>query len=955
MEDSLSLGAAEGRPGALSGSARYRWLKSWPQVFCMALARTKVVPRNLFRPCDGRGFLFPCKLNQPVSEVVEVMKSTSTLPKVFDPKAIESKWYSYWKEHGYFHQEVDKDREPFCVVIPPPNVTGQLHMGHAMDNTMQDILVRWKRMQGYNTVWIPGTDHAGIATQAKVEQNLRETEGLTRYDLGREKFLERVWEWKRRFGDRIRLQLETLGTSCDWDRERFTMDEGLSRAVREVFVELYNKGLIYQGSYIINWCPSCRTALSDIEVEHEDEKGKLWYLKYPLKDQDGFITIATTRPETMLGDTAVAVNPEDERYRDLIGKTLILPLVGREIPIIADEYVDPSFGTGMVKITPAHDPNDFEVGLRHNLPSVVVIDGEAKITEEGGKYAGMDRYEARKAIIADLEAQGLLLKVEDHEHAVGHCQRCGTTVEPLISKQWFVKMKPLAEPAIAAVKDGRIRFVPERFSKNYLNWMENIRDWCISRQLWWGHRIPVWYCQDCGEVIVAKEDPTECTKCHSTNLEQDPDVLDTWFSSSLWPFSTMGWPEKTAELEHFYPTSVLVTGFDIIYFWVARMIFMGLEFMHDIPFHDVLIHGLVRDALGRKMSKSLGNGVDPMEVIDQYGADALRFTLVTGTAPGNDTRYQPEKVEASRNFANKIWNASRFALMNLEDFDPSAVDSDDLELSLPDRWILSRYNHTIAEVTRHLERYDLGEAARELYDFIWSELCDWYIELVKPQLYGNAGEAKKQAAQYVLWTVLRGTLELLHPFMPFLTEEIWQQLPHEGDTIMLALWPEVHSQWDDPEAESEMTAIMDMIRAVRNVRAEKAVPPGKAITAIIHAPEERLGLVHANSDYLKTLAKIGELTIEEAGAAKPEKVVTAIAGGVEIYLPLAGLVDLEKEIERLQSELEKNRNEIKRSQAKLANEGFVNKAPKDVVEKEREKLAELLDREKRLEARLAEL
>lgn len=877
------------------------------------------------------------------------------LPKVFDPKAVEAKWYSYWKEKRYFHAEVDPDREPFSIVIPPPNVTGQLHMGHAMDNTMQDILVRWKRMQGYNTVWIPGTDHAGIATQIKVEEALREKEGLTRHDLGREKFLERVWDWKNRYGSRIREQLETLGVSCDWERERFTMDEGCSKAVREVFVELYNKGLIYQGSYIINWCPRCRTALSDIEVEHEERKGQIWYIKYPLKDGDGYITIATTRPETMLGDTAVAVNPADERYQNMVSRTVILPLMDREIPIIADDYVDPSFGTGMVKITPAHDPNDFEIGLRHGLETVVVIDEDGRITEKGGRYAGMDRYEARKAVVEDLKALGLLVKVEEHQHAVGQCQRCGTTVEPLVSKQWFVKMKPLAEPAIAAVKDGRIRFIPERFSKNYLHWMENIRDWCISRQLWWGHRIPVWYCQDCGEVIAAKEDPTKCTKCSSEKLEQDPDVLDTWFSSALWPFSTMGWPEETAELQHFYPTSVLVTGFDIIYFWVARMIFMGLEFMNEVPFRNVLIHGLVRDPLGRKMSKSLGNGVDPMEVIGEYGADALRFSLVTGTAPGNDTRYQPEKVEASRNFANKIWNASRFALMNLEDFDPKSVDPESLRLSLPDQWILSRYNHTVREVTRHLERFDLGEAARELYDFIWGELCDWYIELAKPHLYGNTGPDARIAAQYVLWQVLRGTLELLHPFMPFLTEEIWQKLPHDGETIMLAPWPKAQDSWDNPDAEASMETIMEIIRAIRNIRSEKQVAPGKAITAIIHSPASKQQLIEDNAQYLETLARLGELTVADLGADKPEKVVTAIAGGVEIYLPLSGLVDLDKEISRLRRELDSTLQEIKRSEGKLCNEGFVTKAPEAVVAKERSKLESLKAQEERIRARLAEL
>ncbi len=877
------------------------------------------------------------------------------IPTVYDPHTVEAKWYKVWEESGYFHAEVDKNRQPFCVVIPPPNVTGELHLGHAINETLQDILVRWKRMQGYNTAWIPGMDHAGIATQARVEEHLRQTEGKSRYDLGREKFVERVWQWKEEYGGRILHQLRRLGVSCDWARERFTMDDGCSRAVREVFVELYNKGLIYQGDYIINWCPRCRTALSDIEVEHKDTAGHLWYVRYPLADGSGeYIIVATTRPETMLGDTAVAVNPKDERYQHLVGKKCILPLMEREIPIIADDYVDMEFGTGVVKITPAHDPNDFEVGQRHNLQAILVLDGEAKVNENGGKYQGLDRYEARKAVVRDLEAQGLLEKVEEHQHAVGACTRCDHTVEPILSKQWFVKMKPLAEPAIAAVLNGDTRFVPERFTKNYLNWMQEVRDWCISRQLWWGHRIPVWHCT-CGEMIVAKEDPTSCPKCGSTELEQDPDVLDTWFSSALWPFSTLGWPEKTKELEHFYPTSVLVTGFDIIFFWVARMMVMGLEFMGQVPFRTVLIHGLVRDALGRKMSKSLGNGVNPLEVIEEYGADALRFSLVIGTTPGNDTRYRREKVEAYRNFANKIWNASRFALMNLGDFQPFDIDEAELELSLPDKWILSRYQAAVEEVTRWLDRLDVGEAARVLYDFIWTELCDWYVEMIKPHLYGRLGETAKRTSQYVLWKVLEGTLRLLHPFMPFITEEIWQHLPHEGETIMLASWPTIEGKYVDKDAEADMEAVMEMVRAVRNIRSEKKVPPGKEVPAIIHADEKGLALVKKAEGYLKVLAKIGDLELVPMGAAKPERAVTAVAGGVELYLPLAGLVDIEQEIARLKKELEETEQEIARARGKLANEGFVNKAPAEIVEKERQKLAALEEKKAILQGLLQEL
>ncbi|MGE5577413.1 MAG: valine--tRNA ligase [Syntrophothermus sp.] len=883
----------------------------------------------------------------------------NNLPTVYDPKSVEDKWYKYWLDGNHFHAEVKNGGEPFSIVIPPPNVTGELHLGHALNNTVQDILIRWRRMQGYNALWMPGTDHAGIATQIKVEAELAK-EGLTRHDLGREKFLDRVWAWKEKYGNQIINQLKKLGTSCDWERERFTMDAGCSAAVREVFVRLYEKGLIYQGHRIINWCPHCHTTLSDIEVEHEEREGNLWHIRYPFKDGGGEIIVTTTRPETMLGDTAVAVHPDDERYRGLVGKTVILPLMNREIPIVADAYVDPAFGTGALKVTPAHDPNDFEIGLRHNLTSITVIGDDARMTPEAGKFAGMDRYECRKAVVEELKAQGYLIKVDSHTHAVGQCYRCDTVIEPLLSKQWFVKMEPLAQPAIAAVKDGRISFIPERFAKVYLNWVENIRDWCISRQLWWGHRIPVWYCQDCGEVIVAREDPSECMKCGSHHLEQDPDVLDTWFSSALWPFSTMGWPSKTAELAYYYPTSVLVTAFDIIYFWVARMIFMGLEFMGEIPFHDVYITGLIRDAQGQKMSKSRGNGIDPLEVIDQYGADALRLALLNGASPGYDMRFYTEKVEGSRNFANKIWNASRFALMHLEDFQAPEGEVGlgwlrQLPLELPDRWILSRYNSTAHEVTSQLERYELGEASRVLYEFIWSELCDWYIEAVKPRLYGKAAPDSRRAAQSVLWYVLEHTLRLLHPFMPFITEEIWQHLPGHGESVMIAEWPEPRLEMRDSQAEAEMELLMGIVKGIRNIRAEANVLPGKKVTAILHADAEKCAILEKSRGLLESLAGLERLSIEQELPSKPEKAMTAIAGGVEVYVPLAGLIDIDKEIQRLQKELSNLENEVKRLSAKLDNPGFVQKAPAEVVEKERIKLTEYADKQAKLQERLAVL
>lgn len=865
------------------------------------------------------------------------------LSTVYDPSQVEDRIYDFWVERRYFHGEVDKTKEPFSVVIPPPNVTANLHIGHALDNTLQDILVRYNRMKGKQTTWIPGTDHAGIATQIKVEHMLLETENLTKHDLGREEFLKRVWAWKEKYGGTIINQLKKLGASCDWEKERFTMDEGCSKAVREVFVSLYEKGLIYQGDYIINWCPRCNTALSDVEVEHEDMQGHFWHIKYPFKDGSGYITIATTRPETMLGDTAVAVHPDDERYQDIIGKEVILPLVGRAIPIIADEYVDPEFGTGMVKITPGHDPNDFEVGQRHSLEIETVIGFDAIMTEEAGKYKGLDRYEARERIVKDLQEQGFLVKVEDCQHAVGTCYRCDTVIEPLVSKQWFVKMKPLAEPAIEAVKDGRIKFYPERFSKLYLNWVENVRDWCISRQLWWGHRIPVWYCDECGEVIVKREDPTHCPKCNSAKLTRDPDVLDTWFSSALWPFSSMGWPEKTEELDYFYPTSVLVTGFDIIYFWVARMVFMGMEFMGEIPFRDVCIHGLVRDEQGRKMSKSLGNGIDPLEVIKDYGADALRFTLVNGVAPGNDMRFHWDKVEASRNFMNKIWNASRFALMNLEDEIPEECEPK----LLANRWFLTRLKNTVESLSKNLENYDMGEGAKLLYDFVWGEFCDWFIELSKPALYGNMGEEAQKETRYVLWLSLDTILKILHPYVPFITEEIWQSLPHEGESIMVQSWPSNKLSFEDKDAERDMNQLVELITQIRNIRAELGVSPGKEIRILYEG-----NLLEEQISYLKALAKASEVAPLKS---KPDKAVTAVVAGITAYMPLEDMIDFDKEIARLKAEIQKMEKEIKIASGKLQNQGFVTKAPAQVVEKEREKLADYQNKQQKLIQRLKEL
>ena len=869
----------------------------------------------------------------------------------YNPKEIEQQWYTYWEEKGYFHEEVDTNKEPFSIVLPPPNVTGQLHMGHALDNTLQDILIRTKRMQGYNVLWMPGTDHAGIATQVKVEENIMKTEGKSRHDLGREEFLKRVWEWKQEYGSTIVKQIRSLGASCDWTRERFTLDEGYQAAVLKVFVALYEKGLIYRGERITNWCPNCLTALSDIEVEHEDENGHLWHIKYPvIGEEDTFLTVATTRPETMFGDVAVAVNPNDERYAHLVGKELLLPFVNRHIPIIADEYVDQSFGTGCVKITPAHDPNDFEMGQRHNLESIVVMNPDGTMNAGAGHFVNMPRELARKQVVAELEAQGLLEKVEEHGHSVGHCSRCNTTVEPMVSKQWFVSMEPLAKPALEVVRDKSIEFVPERFTKTYTNWLESIRDWCISRQLWWGHRIPAWYCQECGETIVTTETLTECPHCHG-KVEQDPDVLDTWFSSALWPFATMGWPDNTEEVKHWYPTSVMVTGYDIIFFWVARMIFMGLEFKEEIPFKHVFIHGLVRDSQGRKMSKSLGNGINPLEVIEEYGADALRFTLVTGNTPGNDMRFYMERVEANRNFANKIWNASKFVLMNLEGFDESFVPSAE-DYTLADKWILEEYNKTVTNITNNLDKFELGEAASAVYDFIWNTYCDWYIELAKPRLYNKEGGRDRQTVQYLLVSILRHMMELLHPFMPFVTEHIWQHLPHEGESIMVAPWPSTLSMEGFGSAAAHMNVMMDGIKGIRNMRAEMNVPMGKRSEVIlVPATEELKGILETHGDYFHTLGWAEKVTVLSPDAPKPENATVTVVNGLEVYLLLKDLIDADKEKERIAKEQATVLKEIARLEGKLNNQGFLAKAPEAVVAKEKEKLEEYKQKQQALNER----
>ena len=856
------------------------------------------------------------------------------LEKMYKPRDFEDRIYQFWLDGGYFTPTIDKSKPMFSIVMPPPNITGQLHMGHAVDNTLQDILTRWKRMQGYCTLWLPGTDHASIATEAKIVEAMRK-EGVTKEDIGREKFLERAWGWKRQYGGRIVEQLKKLGSSCDWTRERFTMDEGCSEAVQTVFMQLYEKGLIYRGERIINWCPHCKTSISDVEVEYEDQQGSFWHLRYPFKDGSGWLNLATTRPETLLGDTAVAVNPEDERYKDLVGKTLILPLVGREIPVVADEYVEKDFGTGVVKITPAHDPNDFEVGLRHNLPVINVLTEDAHIVDDYPKYAGMDRYEARKAIVKDLEEQGFLVKVEPYTHNVGTCQRCHTTVEPRVSKQWFVSMKELAQPAIAAVREGDIRFIPERFDKMYFHWMENIRDWCISRQLWWGHRIPAYYCDECGEMVVSRTAPEKCPKCGG-KMHQDPDTLDTWFSSALWPFSTLGWPEKTEDLSYFYPTSTLVTGYDIITFWVSRMIFSGLEYMGDKPFSDVFIHGLVRDSQGRKMSKSLGNGIDPLKVIDEYGADALRFMLANGTSPGNDMRYSDEKVKAARNFANKLWNASRFILMNLSDevTKPELPD----QLLMEDKWVLSQYNDLVKSVNDNLTKYELGIAVQNIYDFLWDVFCDWYIEIAKARL--QAGGEASLNVQKVLVYVMANTLKLLHPFMPFITEEIWQAIPNDCETIMMAKFPAYDESLNFADDEREFGRIMAAVKAIRNVRAEKNVPPSRKAHLFIDT--DFTDTFEKGSSFFERLASASDVTVGKN--LKVENAAMAVTDSAKIYLPMGDLIDREAELKRLRKDLENCEKEIKSTEGKLANKEFVSKAPEKVVNVEREKLARANER-----------
>ena len=857
------------------------------------------------------------------------------LAKTYEPQEVEDRIYDFWLSGGYFHAEPDPEKKPYTIVIPPPNITGQLHMGHALDETLQDILIRWRRMQGYCALWVPGTDHASIATEAKIMEAMRQ-EGVTKEEIGREGFLERAWAWKEKFGGRIIEQLKKLGSSCDWERERFTLDEGCNKAVNEVFVRLYEKGLIYRGERMINWCPKCCTSISDAEVEFEEQDGNFYHLRYPLADGSGYLELATTRPETLLGDTAVAVHPDDERYQSFIGKNLILPLCNREIPVVADSYVEMDFGTGVVKITPAHDPNDFEVGLRHNLPVINVMDENAVINENGGKYRGMDRYAARKAIVKDLEAEGYLIKIEPHKHNVGTCYRCHETVEPRVSLQWFVKMKPLAEPAIRAVREQEIKLVPSRFEKVYYNWMENIKDWCISRQLWWGHRIPAWYCDECGELMVAREEPHACSKCGCTHLHRDEDTLDTWFSSALWPFSTLGWPEKTKELDYFYPTSTLVTGYDIIFFWVARMIFSALEQTGEVPFHTVFFHGIVRDAQGRKMSKSLGNGIDPLEIIAKYGADALRFTLATGNSPGNDMRFSDEKVEASRNFANKIWNAARFILMNIEGREvPLSLPE---QLTLPERWIVGRLRCVADEITENLEKFELGIAVQKLYDFIWDEFCDWYIEIAKVSLQGKEEQAAQNTRRVLVWVMAR-TLELLHPFMPFITEEIWQSMPHTGETIMTAAWPSGNGEEKFQAEQEAMRRVMDAIRAIRNRRSEMNVPPSKKARVFIAAAQQE--------DFRACVPLVERLAyasgVEIGDGFELPGAVTIVADGAKIYIPMDELVDREAERNRLQKELESAEKQLAQCENKLNNQGFLSKAPANVIEGARQNARRLND------------
>ncbi|MCG4579406.1 valine--tRNA ligase [Clostridium cochlearium] len=870
------------------------------------------------------------------------MNDNINIAKTYNPKEFEERIYKMWEEGEYFTPEVDKDKKPYTIVMPPPNITGKLHLGHALDNSMQDFLIRVKRMQGYSTLWLPGQDHASIATEVKVENELLKT-GLKKKEMGREAFLEKVWEWSDEYRERIRTQLKKMGVSADFTRESFTMDENLDKAVRAVFVKLYEEGLIYRGNRIVNWCPKCMTALSDAEIEYEEQNGHFWHIKYPVVGSDEFLEIATTRPETMLGDTAVAVNPEDERYAHLVGKKLILPLVNREIPIVADDYVDVEFGTGAVKITPAHDPNDYQVGKRHNLPEIIIMNENGTINDLGGKYAGMDRYEARKAIVEDLKAEGYLVKIKEHVHNVSCHDRCGTIIEPMISKQWYVKMESLAKPAIDAVRNKDIEFVPERFDKIYFNWMENIQDWCISRQLWWGHRIPVWYCEDCGEMMVSTEDPTKCSKCGSSNLKQDDDVLDTWFSSALWPFSTLGWPNKTEDLEYFYPTDVLVTGYDIIFFWVARMIFSGLHSMKDIPFKTVLIHGIVRDSEGKKMSKSLGNGVDPLDIIDKYGADALRFMLITGNAPGNDIRFYEERVESARNFANKIWNASRYVMMNL-DKDLMEKYKDCKDYNIADKWILSRINEVTKEVTDNIDKFELGMASQKIYEFMWNEFCDWYIELSKPVLYGEDEKAKGVTFN-VLFNVLTTGLKLLHPIMPFITEEIYTHIQDKEETITTSKWPEYKEELRDKSAEENMNYIIEAIKSLRNVRTEMNVPPSRKAKVMIYAVEGKKAF-EEGTVYFEKLASASEVIFLNSKNDAPENAVSAVTKGAEMFMPLLDLVDLEKELERLNKEKQKLEKEIERVEKKLSNANFVNKAPEAVVNEEKakgEKYKEMLD------------
>lgn len=869
------------------------------------------------------------------------------LAKAYEPHEVEERIYEFWMNGKYFHAEVDSKKKPYTIVIPPPNITGQLHMGHALDETLQDILIRFRRMQGYSALWLPGTDHASIATEAKIVEAMKQ-EGVTKEDIGRDGFMKRAWEWKEKYGGTIISQLKKLGSSCDWDRERFTLDEGCSKAVKEVFVKLYNEGLIYRGERMINWCPNCKTSISDAEVDFAEKDGNFWHIRYPLADGSGYLNLATTRPETMLGDTAVAVHPEDERYQHLIGKMLILPLVGREIPIVADTYVEQDFGTGVVKITPAHDPSDFEVGLRHNLPVINIMDESGIINENGGEYQGMDRLDARKKIVKALEEQGYLIKVEPIKHNVGTCYRCKTVVEPRVSKQWFVKMEPLAKPAVKAVEDGEVKFVPERFDKIYFNWMNNIKDWCISRQLWWGHRIPAWYCDDCNEITVSRETPHACCKCGSTHIHQDEDTLDTWFSSALWPFSTLGWPDNTEELNYFYPTNTLVTGYDIIFFWVARMIFSGLAHMGKVPFDTVFIHGIVRDANGVKMSKSLGNGIDPLEVIDQYGADALRFMLATGNSPGNDMRYSPEKVEASRNFANKIWNAARFILMNLEGHEIKNELPN--ELTTEDKWIISSFNRVAKEITDNLEKFELGIAAQKIYDFLWDVFCDWYIEIAKIRMNSDDAQTAQNAREVLVW-VMTGTLKLLHPFMPFITEEIWQTLPHEGDALIVAQWPEYCQEHDFPEAELEMQRIMDVIRGVRNRRAEMNVPPSRKTNLYIATAEPNT--FENGIAILNKLAYATQITIGQAFDI--EGAVTIVTNDAKVYIPMDELVDKKAELARLNKELETAKKQFAQVNGKLNNQGFLSKAPAQVVEGVKKDFETLTERIQLIESSISAL